>query len=80
MKSAGAAIGWNENLHTLGPPWHAIGHTRCTATAKAEIAVTFLTTFSSTAVCESADNSPIQKRSSRSRETPWALFGPERTV
>ena len=19
-------IGWNENLHTLGPPWHMIGH------------------------------------------------------
>ena len=26
MKSAGVAIGWNENLHTLGPPWHMIGH------------------------------------------------------
>ena len=19
-------IGWSENLHTLGPPWHMIGH------------------------------------------------------
>ena len=26
MKSAGVVIGWNENLHTLGPPWHMIGH------------------------------------------------------
>ena len=22
----GVAIGWSENLHTLGPPWHMIGH------------------------------------------------------
>ena len=26
VKSAGVVIGWNENLHTLGPPWHMIGH------------------------------------------------------
>ena len=26
VKSAGVVIGWNENLHTLGPPWHIIGH------------------------------------------------------
>ena len=25
MKSAGVVIGWNANLHTLGPPWHMIG-------------------------------------------------------
>ena len=29
MKSAGVVIGWNENLHTLGPPWHMIGHPCC---------------------------------------------------
>ena len=24
MKSAGVMIGWNENLHTLGPPWQRL--------------------------------------------------------
>ena len=22
VKSAGVVIGWNEDLHILGPPWH----------------------------------------------------------
>lgn len=26
MKSAGVVTGWNENLRTLGPPRHIIGH------------------------------------------------------
>ena len=26
MKSVGVLIGWSVNLHTLGPPWHMIGH------------------------------------------------------
>ena len=26
VKSAGVVIGWSENLHTLGPPWHMIGY------------------------------------------------------
>ena len=24
VKSAGVMIGWNENLHTLGPPWQRL--------------------------------------------------------
>ena len=32
VKSAGVVIGWNENLHTLGPPWHMIGHPCITPT------------------------------------------------
>ena len=24
VKSAGVTIGWNENLHTLGPPWQRL--------------------------------------------------------
>ena len=24
MKSVGVMIGWNENLHTLGPPWRRL--------------------------------------------------------
>ena len=26
MSSVGIVIGWNENLHTLGPPWRRTGH------------------------------------------------------
>ena len=24
MKSVGVMMGWNENLHTLGPPWQRL--------------------------------------------------------
>ena len=53
MKSAGVVIGWNENLHTLGPPWHMIGHP-CSTPSKA------LTTHENSRVLPAVETCPTR--------------------